>query len=87
MAREVISAAGTYSPDADLPKARVVAVFNGSTPNAFALAGGRIGVHTGLLRVAKTPAQLGAVIGHEVGHVLADHGNERLTQQLGIKAV
>ncbi|MCP1319650.1 M48 family metallopeptidase, partial [Halomonas sp. 707B3] len=27
------------------------------------------------------------VMGHEVAHVLADHGNERLTQQLGIKAV
>ncbi|KPQ24666.1 Peptidase family M48 [Halomonas sp. HL-93] len=61
-------------------------VFENPSPNAFALPGGRIGVHTGLLRVAETPAQLATVIGHEVAHVLADHGNERLTQQLGIKA-
>ncbi|WP_273208418.1 M48 family metalloprotease [Marinobacter subterrani] len=27
-----------------------------------------------------------AVIGHEIAHVLASHGNERLTQQLGLEA-
>ncbi|SDN04009.1 Peptidase family M48 [Vreelandella arcis] len=43
-------------------------------------------MHTGLLQVAETPAQLAAVMGHEVAHVLADHNNERLTQPLGIKA-
>ncbi|MBB3192351.1 M48 family metallopeptidase [Halomonas cerina] len=87
VAREVVAAAEARYPDADLPEAWEVVVFEDPSPNAFALPGGRIGVHTGLLRVAETPAQLAAVIGHEVGHVLADHGNERLTQQLGIKAV
>ncbi|SEK91313.1 M48 family metallopeptidase [Halomonas daqiaonensis] len=87
VAREVVAAAEARYPDADLPETWEVAVFEDSSPNAFALPGGRIGVHAGLLRVAKTPAQLAAVIGHEVAHVLADHGNERLTQQLGIKAV
>jgi predicted Zn-dependent protease len=37
-------------------------------------------VHTGILPVAKTPAQLAAVLGHEVGHVMAQHGNERVSQ-------
>ncbi|MDZ7852346.1 MAG: M48 family metallopeptidase [Halomonas sp.] len=87
VAREVVAAAEELYSAADLPEAWEVAVFEDSSPNAFALPGGRIGVHTGLLRVAENPAQLAAVIGHEVGHVLADHGNERLTQQLGIKAV
>ncbi|HSP59331.1 MAG TPA: M48 family metallopeptidase [Halomonas sp.] len=87
VAREVVAAAEARYPAADLPDAWEIAVFEDPSPNAFAMPGGRIGVHTGLLRVAETPAQLAAVIGHEVGHVLADHGNERLTQQLGIKAV
>jgi predicted Zn-dependent protease len=59
-----------------------VVVFKDESANAFALPGGRIGVHTGLLKVAKTPDQLAAVLGHEVGHVMAKHGNERVSQGL-----
>ena len=62
-----------------------VAVFDDASPNALALPGGHIGVHTGMLRVAHTPDQLAAVIGHEIGHVLADHSNERLTQELAVR--
>jgi predicted Zn-dependent protease len=62
-----------------------VAVFDEPTPNAFALPGGKIGVHSGMLRVARTPDQLAAVIGHEIGHVLANHSNERLTQELAVQ--
>lgn len=65
------------------PKAWEVVVFKDDTANAFALPGGKIGVNTGLLSVAKTPAQLAAVLGHEVGHVLARHGNERVSEQFG----
>jgi predicted Zn-dependent protease len=57
-----------------------VVVFKDPTANAFALPGGKIGVHTGILPVAKTPDQLAAVLGHEVGHVIARHGNERMSQ-------
>jgi predicted Zn-dependent protease len=67
-----------------------VLVFRDSSANAFALPGGKIGVHTGLLRVARTDAQLAAVIGHEIGHVLARHGSERVSEnlvaQLGLQA-
>lgn len=62
-----------------------VVVFDDDSANAFALPGRKIGVHTGLLRVAKTPDQLAAVIGHEIGHVLADHGNERVSQQSAVQ--
>jgi predicted Zn-dependent protease len=69
----------------------VVDLFEDPTANAFALPGGRIGVNTGLLPVAKTPAQLATVLGHEVSHVLAHHGNERVSQsslaQTGMQAV
>lgn len=67
-----------------------VVVFKEPSANAFALPGGKIGVHTGLLEVAKNQDQLAAVMGHEVGHVIADHSNERVSQnsllQLGLKA-
>lgn len=61
-----------------------VVVFDEETVNAFALPGGKIGVYKGLLRVAETQAQLAAVLGHEVGHVLARHGNERVSQQFAV---
>lgn len=62
-----------------------VALLADRTPNAFALPGGKIGVNAGMLGVARTPDQLAAVIAHEIGHVIADHGNERLTQELAVK--
>jgi predicted Zn-dependent protease len=57
-----------------------VVVFEDETANAFALPGGRIGVHTGLLKVATSQDQLAAVLGHEVAHVTAGHANERISQ-------
>jgi predicted Zn-dependent protease len=62
-----------------------VALFGDGTPNAFALPGGKIGVNAGMLRVARNQDQLAAVIGHEIAHVIANHGNERLTQELAVK--
>lgn len=58
-----------------------VVTFKSDQVNAFALPGGHIGVYSGLLDVARTGDQLAAVIGHEVGHVIADHPNERMSQQ------
>lgn len=59
-----------------------VVLFNDEQVNAFALPGYKIGVYTGLLDVATNQDQLAAVVGHEVGHVLARHGNERVSTQL-----
>lgn len=60
-------------------------VFADDSANAFALPGKNIGVHTGILKIASTPAQLAAVIGHEIAHVELDHGNERLSQNMIIQ--
>ena len=68
------------TPADGAPTTWEVVVFDEPTANAFALPGGKIGVHTGLLDVAENQDQLAAVIGHEVGHVLADHSNERMSQ-------
>lgn len=57
-----------------------VVVFDNEQVNAFALPGGKIGVYTGLLNVAANSDQLATVIGHEIGHVLAQHSNERLSR-------
>lgn len=62
-----------------------IALFRDATPNAFALPGGHLGVNTGMLQVAVSQDQLAAVIAHEIAHVIADHGNERLTQELAVK--
>ena len=51
-------------------------------PNAFALPGGKVAVHTGMFKVAKTEAQLAAVMGHEVAHATARHSAERISQQM-----
>lgn len=63
-----------------------VVVFDDPQSNAFAMPGGKIGVYTGLLDVAQTQDQLAAVIGHEVGHVIAQHGNERMSRTAMISA-
>jgi predicted Zn-dependent protease len=49
--------------------------------NAFALPGGKVAYYTGLLRVTNTPDQVAAVMGHEIGHVIARHGAERMSHQ------
>ncbi|MGB4497986.1 MAG: M48 family metallopeptidase [Methylococcaceae bacterium] len=58
-----------------------VVVFEDKTLNAFALPGAKIGVHTGMMQLVDNQDQLAAVLGHEVGHVLARHSNERASQE------
>lgn len=57
-----------------------VVVFKKDDVNAFALPGRKIGVYKGMLKVANSPDKLATVIGHEVAHVLSQHGNERMSQ-------
>lgn len=58
-----------------------VTVFKTDKINAFALPGGHIGIYTGLLSVTEDASQLAAVIGHEIGHVIAEHANARMSTQ------
>ena len=59
------------------------AVFVDAEANAFALPGGKVGVYTGIFTMAKNQDQLAAVIGHEIGHVISNHHDERITRQMG----
>jgi metalloendopeptidase OMA1, mitochondrial len=52
------------------------------TANAFCLPGGKIAVYTGIFPVAYDTAGLAAVLGHEVGHALAHHADERMSQDM-----
>lgn len=69
----------TLGPQPDFEEWEVV-VFDSDQVNAFALPGGKIGVYTGLLKVAVNQDQLATVIGHEIAHVTANHGNERMSR-------
>jgi len=48
--------------------------------NAWCMPGGKIVVYTGLLPITQNEAALAVVVGHEVTHAVAKHGNERLSQ-------
>jgi len=52
------------------------------TANAWVMPGGKAAVYTGILPYTLTETGLAVVLGHEVGHALADHGNERMSQEL-----
>lgn len=60
------------------------------TINAWCMPGGKIVVYTGILPIAKNETGLAAIMGHEVAHALANHGQQRMSagmlQQLGAVA-
>ncbi|MBS0225140.1 MAG: M48 family metallopeptidase [Proteobacteria bacterium] len=56
------------------------AVFVDAEPNAFALPGAKVGVNTGIFTVARDQDELATVIAHEIGHVISNHHNERITR-------
>ena len=52
------------------------------TANAWVMPGGKAAVYTGILTFTQDETGLAVVLGHEVGHALANHGNERMSQEL-----
>ena len=53
--------------------------------NAFAMAGGKVGVFTGLFKIIQNDDQLASVLAHEIAHVAAKHVNERLSQNMVVQ--
>jgi predicted Zn-dependent protease len=52
------------------------------TANAWCMPGGKVAVYTGILPYTKNDAGLAVVLGHEVAHAIAEHGNERMSEAL-----
>lgn len=59
-------------------------VFEDKTPNAFALPGGKVGIHTGIFQISKTDAGLATVLSHEIAHVLQGHSLSQVNKAQGI---
>jgi predicted Zn-dependent protease len=72
----------TDAPEGVLFSFRVVA---DPSPNAYALADGRVFVNAGLLTFVKNEAQLAMVLGHEIGHVVERHTIEAIKESRSVK--
>ncbi|MBI5689380.1 MAG: M48 family metallopeptidase [Verrucomicrobia bacterium] len=79
----IARAVGNQLPDAKWE----FVVFESKELNAFALPGGKVGVYSGLLQLAENDSELATVMGHEIGHVIARHGAERMSEALVIAGV
>lgn len=93
LAKETVVASGRQHDIVQRVSQRIAAASNqnfewecklvqSNAANAFCLPGGKIVVYTGILPVAENEAALAFVMGHEVGHAVAQHGNQRMTQTL-----
>lgn len=58
-------------------------LLDSSVINAFALPGGQVYLSRGLADKFTSEAEMAGVIGHEIGHVTARHGNQRISKQIG----
>lgn len=81
--QRIAQAVGNELPDAKWE----FVVFDSKELNAFALPGGKVGVYTGLMQLAENDAELATVIGHEIGHVIARHGAERMSEAMVMSGV
>ena len=66
------------------------ALIDDETKNAWAMPGGKIAFYKGIMPIAKNEAGVASIMGHEVAHALANHGQQRMSaaqlQQLGAVA-
>lgn len=58
-----------------------------NVPNAWCMPGGKVVVYSGILPYTQDETGLAVVMGHEIAHAIARHGNERMSQQMGVQAV
>lgn len=62
-------------------------VIASETQNAFCLPGGKVAVYEGIVPVCANESGLAVVMSHEIGHALARHGGERMSQQYAVEGV
>ena len=58
-----------------------------NTVNAWCMPGGKVAFYTGILPICKDEAGIAVVMGHEVAHAIANHGRERMSQQMALNGI
>jgi predicted Zn-dependent protease len=77
--RKIVAASGREDLDWEF------VVFDRPEINAFVLPNGKVGAFKGLMDFVQDDDELAGVLGHEVGHVLARHPAERVSQELAVQ--
>ncbi len=77
--RKIVAASGRGDLDWEF------VVFDGPQINAFVLPNGKVGAYAGLMNFVQDDDELAGVLGHEVGHILARHSAERVSQELAVQ--
>jgi len=60
-------------------------VINQNVVNAFCMPGGKVAFYSGIFPLTQDDNGVAVVMGHEIAHAIAGHGNERVSQQLAIQ--
>ncbi|MGE9295204.1 MAG: M48 family metallopeptidase [Puniceicoccales bacterium] len=79
---KIVQAARDRGADLRPPSQWEFVVFESDQINAFAMPGGKVGFYTGIFPLFDNDDDLAVVMGHEIAHVAANHGEEKVSHQL-----
>jgi len=86
--QRLVAQAVRYRPEAAKWEWQVAVIDDVETLNAYCLPGGRMAIYTGLIHKLKaTDDEIAQVMGHEIGHALANHGAEKMSHAMAAQGV